>query len=1183
MRRALILATLAATFAVLPAAPAFAGYEQVGTFGGNAGEKHPLSSEDWPEELRLGGVGGMAVNYTGAGGVAPGTVYAATHTNSGTWVSMFVPKPDGGLGFSLAWRITELPGAVPRCGPALGTQCEPQVGGGNAGNVDVDVNPTNGYVYTYRGAYEEADPFKSLKIAIYTPSGASEIARFGQKAPPSSPVSENPSMIHSVSYGGMAVDASGTVYLLDYEQVNLFYGRVMIFKPQAPGDYEHYSYSGEVSIPDGEFPAVDAAGNLYTMDLTGKLKMYAPPTPAAYPAPTTAPICQFTFKKGVVRSFAVNPQTGEPFFFSESDKQIHRLTACQGGVFAESGNLGVVPARTALYALAVDPTRVFSEGRPPGLLYAAAAGGAGGEVDTSTTPFGYERALGYIFSQPAEIPPLVEAQSVGQVHSTGAELRARINPKGSLTSYTFQYLTEAAFEANPPGERFAGASEAPLGGAPLGEGSKSINAAVAITGLQPDTGYRYRVLATSHCSVPEPEKLCQGFGSDRGFRTFPSESRELRDHRAYELVSPPQKLGGQVFPADPSLSGCGPEAQCKPGEGGLRFPMQSRPDGNAVAYEGASFSPDRGASDENQYVAYRDPDAGWQSVNPTPAELQGSGYRAIDSALKSSVLAQSGPQLSPQAPAGYPNLYLQATDNPLAIEPMLSTPPPNRSATASDGLQLRYAGASSDLSRVFFEANDVLTAAVPSIAPEPEDGGPDKFNLYEWEAASGQLRLVNVLPGNAATEAGVRIGAPSTNAVSADGSRVFFSDQVGQVYVREGASATREIPDAGEFLSASRDGSRVLLGNGHLYDLETGLTVDLTEDNDPTAFEGVSGQSDDLSRIYFVDTEVLTGDEPNGAGAKAIAGKPNLYAWSNEGSTRFVATLVPGVLGDEPGFLGSGVTPNSWSPNPSTRTAEASQNGRYLTFVSKGVLTGHDNTGPCSTNGLGAYVQAPCPEVYLYDSNSAELVCASCSPAGTAPLGHSTLRRFKNGADFPQSRYLTDSGRLFFDSRDSLSPFDNNDGFEDVYQYEFQGSGTCARAPGCLSLISPGTAATDSNLLAVDEDGENVFFTTRDRLVRRDRDELVDLYDARENGGIEIDDEPPAPSCQGEGCLPPPGQPSSLLPASVGLEGAGNPPSHQHCKRGKLGRNGKCVRKRKHKGKHNRRHQGQGHKRGGTK
>ena len=41
-----------------------------------------------------------------------------------------------------------------------------------------------------------------------------------------------------------------------------------------------------------------------------------------------------------------------------------------------------------------------------------------------------------------------------------------------------------------------------------------------------------------------------------------------------------------------------------------------------------------------------------------------------------------------------------------------------------------------------------------------------------------------------------------------------------------------------------------------------------------------------------------------------------------------------------------------------------------------------------------------------------------------------------------QSRYLSDSGRLFFDSSDALVPQDAN-GTEDVYEYEPAGVGSC--------------------------------------------------------------------------------------------------------------------------------------------
>jgi hypothetical protein len=101
-----------------------------------------------------------------------------------------------------------------------------------------------------------------------------------------------------------------------------------------------------------------------------------------------------------------------------------------------------------------------------------------------------------------------------------------------------------------------------------------------------------------------------------------------------------------------------------------------------------------------------------------------------------------------------------------------------------------------------------------------------------------------------------------------------------------------------------------------------------------------------------------------------------------------------------------------------------------------------------------------------------------------------------------QPRYLTDQGRLLFDSSERLSPQDTNGRVEDVYEAEPAGVGSCVRPDGCVSLISPGTGSVDSNFLAMDESGNNVFFTTRERLVPADTDELIDLYDARVGGGF---------------------------------------------------------------------------------
>jgi hypothetical protein len=81
----------------------------------------------------------------------------------------------------------------------------------------------------------------------------------------------------------------------------------------------------------------------------------------------------------------------------------------------------------------------------------------------------------------------------------------------------------------------------------------------------------------------------------------------------------------------------------------------------------------------------------------------------------------------------------------------------------------------------------------------------------------------------------------------------------------------------------------------------------------------------------------------------------------------------------------------------------------------------------------------------------------------------------------------------------------------------------------------------DSNFLAMDENGANVFFTTREPLVQKDTDELVDLYDAREGGGFP-ESSPPI-ECEGDACQSLPPEPEDPGPATL-LHNPGNPPLH---------------------------------------
>ena len=427
------------------------------------------------------------------------------------------------------------------------------------------------------------------------------------------------------------------------------------------------------------------------------------------------------------------------------------------------------------------------------------------------------------------------AESVAEVGSSSATLRARINPNGYATRYTFQYLSQAAWEANGAGERFAGAAEAPLGGALLSGGLAVLSGSTPLSGLAAGGEYHYRVIVASHCDPEHPEDLCEDIGADRSFRTYPPGAPGLAEGRAYELVSPFDKHGGEVIPPHRYAS-CGDE--CKPETNGQDYPMQSAPDGEAVVYEGFPFSLTEGAPRYDQYLSRRSP-GGWQTTTLSPLHsggAAGEGYEAFDAALSRGLLYQVSPTLSPAAPAGYANLYAQPTASPTTLTPLIGAPAPNRNPT------LAYAGASADLSHVAFAANDALTPATPYAPPGPTPAAKRTTSMSPWAAPCAWSTSCPTTPPPPPARPSARgprwratkttKGSDFSHAISADGSRIFWSTESGhgQLYVREDGRTTREIPDhEGHFLTASADGSKVLLSDGILYDLETETTIDLTE------------------------------------------------------------------------------------------------------------------------------------------------------------------------------------------------------------------------------------------------------------------------------------------------------------------------------------------------------------------
>jgi hypothetical protein len=1178
---------------------ACANYEEAPEHFGVSGEAEQLNNSE-----------AIAVNDNGAGGVEAGSIYVVGKNSRVLRFSHGAEGEPPQFREAWGWGIGENAGGplpeFQRCGPAYAAEprpagtfptCRPPdrtglggLGGEQAGNFTelggVAVDQATGDVYVLNGpnpGYREHH-----LIEIFTPTGQAVGEGFGdwgRSQPGNSPesIAEGPQNLHKqgiVEYDGIAVDDTGIVYVIDRDFAGLIgsqQARVMSFEPAQSGDYERYVYAGQnkdvTTSSLNAFIRVALVGSNDLVAGSGEfVREYAT-------GGGSEPVCTHHVSGGQLAGLTANSVTGEVFYFVRARHPvIHRLGPCNTTThdFPEIQELAPTPQTEFLLGLAVNPHLAWSAHRPAGILY-----GVDSEVHGTIEP--KQRGIGDVFVTAEAEAPVVTSESVLNTTSITTTFQAMIDPRGSTTKFRFQYLTKADYDVN--GESFEGPKSpgfVPSSSATVGNGGI---ATAVVSGLVPDTEYRFRVIATSECLGPG-EHLCEAVGPTAAFSAYPISVAGLPDGRVYELVSPIQKQGGEVFPADSDISSC--LVECKPPgvtSGGAVFPVQSVAGGDEVAYEGYPFSSAEGAAVFNSYISRRT-SAGWQTTAMSPRLLAKNSELSYSESLGEGLITQTAePQLTEDAPNGYGNLYLQQAGNPTMLQPLLTRAlfqahPPHREPLA---WTLEYDGHSPDFSAQYFAVNDALTGP-GAYVPEPVDPGPSGRDLYEWRG--GSLSLVNVLPGNTtvATGASFASASPDTHAVSVGGHRVFW-DAGGHLYVREDNRITREVHDPGSFLTASPDGLEVLLSDGCLYSLTSAKCMDLTQGQG--GFLGVVGQSDDLSRIYFVDKAALTAQAKAGTCQSPIArtieeeneGEVpagfgcNLYLYEAGVGTRLVATLP--VRSDA-----GGVGLDDWAA-PGQRTAEASPNGRYLAFGSNARLTGYDNVGPCEGSVEGSvFSRGPCKEAFLYDATTGRLTCPSCNSAGEVPLGNSTLRVIRNAqksAWLPQPRYLTNQGRLFFDSSERLSPQDTNGGVEDVYEAEPEGVGSCGRATGCVSLISPGTGSVDSNFLAMDENGENVFFTSREQLVKQDTDGLIDVYGARVGGGFASESE--VPECHGETCQPTVSPLTTFSSGTSNFLGAGNiKPENQPenkpakiqrkaqpCPKGKIKQNGKCVVKRKAK------------------
>ena len=759
------------------------------------------------------------------------------------------------------------------------------------------------------------------------------------------------------------------------------------------------------------------------------------------------------------------------------------------------------------------------------------------------------RALAY--HPPEAVEPEIEALFATGISQTEAELQAQIDPGGSTTTYRLEYLSQQEYEE--AGNSFAGASVAGEGTIQADEQEAEVSA--ALSGLQPGVAYRLRVFAENEKGSDEAQATFTTYADAPITNECPEAIRTaysalLPDCRAYELVTP----------AD--TNGQAPSGITSAGD---NFPsVKASPTGNVVSFltRGGSLPGLGGAGGLNgdQYRTTRTA-SGWSTELAGPEGTEASspdpGSTSPDQEFSFWEAFGEGSALV----EGKETRYVRYPDGHSALvgRGSLGTDPRARGKLITEGG-----------THIVFETHPVNASEEP-IQLEPEAPPSGTVAVYD-RTADEVTHVVSLLPGdvtpNAGEDASYLGASPEGNGIAFE---ITKGENAGKLYLRLDNNATYELGKGFTFAGVAEGGSRIFYlegGNLIAFDAESEEEIPFTSTGNAIPVN----VSTDGTRAYFVSTTAIEGSGENPNGASAQAGEENLYL-SEEGQVRFVATVTKrDVMGKSVGVFnvdGLGLWTSALQGRLVADPSRTSPDGSVLIFSSRANLDGYAHEGV--------------PELYRYDSTEGRLHCISCIPTKTPAGEGATLQSTFSATEFAAPLTATgfvpnlraDGKRAIFQSTEALVSRDN-DGVQDVYEWEEQGVGSCAKPGGCIYLISSGHSAKDNYLYAVSQSGDDAFFTTSDVLVDGDND-TVSIYDARVNGGFSEE------ICQG-GCCEGDCRSELTKPPSLGspvttVVGPSGNVKTKRCPKGKhkVIRSGKevCVKNKKHhRKKHHAKKQG---------
>jgi sugar lactone lactonase YvrE len=946
--------------------------------------------------------------------------------------------------------------------------------------------------------------------------------------------------------------------------------------------------------------AIDSAGNVLASDQgAGNVAAFGPSTAVDTPTAAIDPVTTFTSTTAHF-SGTVNPQgtssaSATSWHFEYSTDGSNWTSTTGGNLAAGTSDVAVSEDVSGLQPATAYTVRLVASN--------AASEPTGGPTVSGTQGFVTGAAPPSLTTECGAFTPLGSSakpcQYVSDVTTTEATLNAFIDPLGATTSFRFEYGLDTSY-----------GQSAPIPDSSAGSGFLSAIVSQRISGLVPDTTYHYRIHVSSAGGDANSD--------DRTFRTASAPVPfQLPDDRAYEMVSPPGKNGGDIA-AWPSRT-------------------QVVDDGNAVQFVSvAGFGDTHGSGvGGTEYIANRDP-SGWDTHAITPLQ-----YPPLVGTESSHYVSDFSPDLSTgiflglTPIAGATSANVERVENlylgtglrdghgsfQLLSDAVAPITPPNFHFEP----HIVFNDASADFGHALFTTTDNLTQDTTTLSSSTPKA---------YESDHGAVHLAGILPNGSVAERSWGAGGDGAfepesslgggvqtwlthDTVSADGERAVFQagDPVtpnflstgGDLYLRENSTVTVQLnvsektngtgpggtdPNGhsfARFSGASEDGSKIffttseqLTNDDNNFDsagIETGTDL-YRYDTDAPASEHltlistnslpgceentcapsvvyVAAVSEDGAYLYFTSNTDLVPQVPE---LKHNTERQRLYVW-HEGEVRFVAFHRNGAETGQ----GNGEPWGDYSL--SSRVEESlfrfTPDGRNVIFDTiqpeTQVLAGFDYGKPLSRHN-----------VYSYSYDTDKLTCVTCKSTGELPAtNRATLAPRANtgnqiGLDTQHlSRVATDDGaKLFFSTAEALVPEDTN-GKIDAYEYD--------TATDTHHLISTGECNCDSFFVTTTPDGRDAFFTTNQRLVGIDVDSNSDLYDARIGGGIAAQN-PQAPfACEGDACQGQVAAPNDPTPASASFVGAGNVTSKAKKPRHRRHKAKNRAKHRKHRARHVRR------------